>query len=117
MDEQQIVEINGATVDLFESYSKNSMYFLNEMRPKDVDYELIKKCFVDKMRKPCSKSRSIKVFKLKIYRVNKRKGNENVEQQSDNLLLYHGTNLNGTVGILEKDLSLQLTENMDLVFI
>ena len=53
------------------------------------------------MQKPSTKSRSIKVFKLKIYKVNKREGNEKDEHQSDNLLLYHGTNLDGTVGILE----------------
>ena len=44
LDEKQIVEINGATVDLFEN-SKNSVYLLKEMQTKDDDYELIKKYF------------------------------------------------------------------------
>ena len=102
LDKKQIVEINNATMKLLESYSKNSMYFLDELLPEDDDYGLIKKCFVDKMQKPCSKSRSIKVSELKIYRVIHRENNEKDKQQSDNLLLYHGTDFDSTVGILDK---------------
>ena len=98
MDEKEVDDINGITINIAE----DSTYFLREMRTKDKDYKLIKKCFVDQMLKPDTPHLSFDVYKIKIYRVKKRECKEKGKHVNGNLLLFHGTNHESTVGILEK---------------
>ena len=77
-------------------YSENSMYVLEVMESTNDDYILIKKCFDAIM------SDDQELTLSKIYRVAKRDNNDKSEQNSDNLMLFHGTIRKNAVGILEE---------------
>ena len=78
-------------------YSDNSKYIVEEMEStNDDDYKLIKKSFEDTMY------RNDIVETHKIYRVKQRNSDEASEQTSNNMLLFHGTDVNGVSGILEE---------------
>ena len=62
------------------------------MESTNDDYKLIKKSFEDPRKK---------VEAHKIYRVKQRISDGTDEKKSDNML-FHGTNIDGAVGILEK---------------
>ena len=83
--------------NMVDKYDATSMYVLNEIPSTDNDYKLINKCFVEKGSNIC-----YEILTIKVYRVKKRDSDETDEQKSDNLLLFHGTNLDNAVGILEK---------------
>ena len=102
MNDNEVADNIGVAMNIADIYSNDSIYFLREMRAKDNDYKLIKKCFVDKMLKPSLEIPSYEVFRLKIYRVKPRKCIEKKQNKIDKLLLYHGTNHENTVGILEQ---------------
>ena len=102
MNDNEVADNNGDAMNITDIYSRDSIYFLREMRAKDNDYKLIEKCFVDKMLKPSSEIPSYEVYKLKIYRVKPRKCIEKKQNKNENLLLFHGTDHAGTVGILEQ---------------
>ena len=64
------------------------------MESSNDDYKLIKRSFEDAMFKKYD------VETHKIYRVRER--HETNEKKSDNMLLFHGTNIDGVVGILDE---------------
>ena len=66
------------------------------MKSNSSDYKLIKKAFEDTILSHC------KVATHKIFRVKERSMGELSEPESDNLMLFHGTNICNAVGILEK---------------
>ena len=83
------------SLNMVDKYAENSMYSLQEMVSTNDDYILIKKCFeaanLDGVRKANIS---------KVYRVVKR--GETSEQKSDNLMLFHGTTCDSSIGIIEE---------------
>ena len=78
-------------------YSDNSKYIVEEMEStNDDDYELIRNSFEG----GTFKKNELKTHK--IYRVKQRNRDETSEHTIDNMLLFHGTRLDGVTGILEE---------------
>ena len=77
-------------------YSDNSKYFVEELESTNDDYKLIKKSFED------ATYIVDEVKTHKIYRVKQRNSDEAIKQTSNNMLLFHGTDVNGVAGILEE---------------
>ena len=75
-------------------YDRNFKYGLKEMVSTTDDYKLIKKAFEVTIRN-CT------VETHKIYRVKQRVSDNSSKQKNDNMLLFHGTNLESAVGILK----------------
>ena len=96
-----MVDRNDNDAKIVYNYCDNSNYALEELRSGGHDFNLIKKCFSTKVIR-FDKFASSKEFTMKVYRVINRKSNDTREDKSNNILLFHGTNVSSAVGILEK---------------
>ena len=81
---------------MYDKYDRNSQYFVKQIESTHDDYKLIRKSFEDTMLGSCT------VETHKIFRVVERNSDERSEQKNRNMLLFHGTNLDGVVGILQE---------------
>ena len=87
-----------SSFSMLDKLNKNSNFALEELPSDDSDYILIKNCFENTM----DVTNLVKTYK--IYRVNKLdESDETSEEKTANLLLFHGTNLESAVGILDTD--------------
>ena len=75
-------------------YDRNFKYGLKEIESTNDDYKLIKKAFEVRIRN-CT------VETHNIYRVKQRDYDNSNKPNSDNMLLFHGINFEGVVGILK----------------